>query len=242
MDIQNGKIVKGINFLDIREVGAPVVQGRYYAERGADELVYLDITATNEQRKVFHSLVREIAQAINIPFTVGGGISGIDDVSALLDAGADKISVNSAAVKNPKLVTDLAKRFGSQCIVVAIDTKNEEGDWYVYVHGGKTRTPLKALDWAKQVEDMGAGEILLTSMNSDGTKNGFALDITSTVSQTLNIPVIASGGAGTMQHFADVFNTGKADAALAASVFHYKEIEIPALKKFLSSQQISVRI
>jgi cyclase len=242
MDIQNGKIVKGINFLNIREVGDPVEQGRYYASHGADELVYLDITATDEKRKVFLTLVREIAQAINIPFTVGGGISTIDDVSALLDAGADKISINSAAVKNPKLITELATRFGSQCIVVAIDTKNEESDWYVYVHGGKTKTPLKTIDWAKQAEELGAGEILLTSMNNDGTKNGFANDITKRVSQSLNIPVIASGGAGTMEHFADVFTKGCADAALAASVFHYKEIEIPVLKKFLSEHNISVRI
>lgn len=242
MDIQNGKIVKGINFLNIREVGDPVVQGRYYAEHGADELVYLDITATNEQRKVFLSLVRKIAEAINIPFTVGGGISSIDDVSALLDAGADKISINSAAVKNPKLITELANKFGSQCIVVAIDTKNEEGDWFVYVHGGKTRTEHKTSDWAKKVEELGAGEILLTSMNNDGTKNGFALDITKTISQSLNIPVIASGGAGSMDHFADVFNKGMADAALAASVFHYKEIEIPVLKNFLTTHNVSVRI
>jgi imidazole glycerol-phosphate synthase subunit HisF len=242
MDIQNGKIVKGINFLNIREVGDPVVQGRYYAEQGADELVYLDITATNEERKVFVTLVREIAQAINIPFTVGGGISGIDDVSRLLDAGADKISINSAAVKNPKLITELANRFGSQCIVVAIDTKNEEGGWNVYVQGGKTRTPLKTTDWAKQAEELGAGEILLTSMNNDGTKNGFALDITKSISQSLNIPIIASGGAGTMRHFADVFTGGKADAALAASVFHYKEIEIPVLKQFLLTHNVPVRI
>jgi cyclase len=242
MDIQNGKIVKGINFLNIREVGDPVVQGRYYAEQGADELVYLDITATNEERKVFVSLVREIAQAINIPFTVGGGISGIDDVSRLLDAGADKISINSAAVKNPKLITELAHRFGSQCIVVAIDTKNEVGDWNVYISGGKTKTQHKTVDWAKQAEELGAGEILLTSMNNDGTKNGFALDITKTISQSLNIPVIASGGAGTMEHFADVFTKGKADAALAASVFHYKEIEIPILKQFLLTHNVPVRI
>jgi cyclase len=242
MDIQNGKIVKGINFLNIREVGDPVVQGRYYAEQGADELVYLDITATNEERKVFVTLVREIAQAINIPFTVGGGISGIDDVSRLLDAGADKISINSAAVKNPKLITELANRFGSQCIVVAIDTKNEEGGWNVYVHGGKSRTHLKTVDWAKQAEELGAGEILLTSMNNDGTKNGFAIDITKSISQSLNIPVIASGGAGTMEHFADVFTKGRADAALAASVFHYKEIEIPVLKQFLLTHNVPVRI
>ena len=242
MDIQNGKIVKGINFLNIKEVGDPVEMGRYYAEQGADELVYLDITATNEKRKVFLELVKKIAQTINIPFTVGGGISTVDDVSALLDAGADKISINSAAVKTPKLITDLANRFGSQCIVVAIDTKNEQGGWHVYLHGGRTKTEIITTDWAKQAEGLGAGEILLTSMNNDGTKNGFANDITKVVSQLLNIPVIASGGAGRMEHFKDVFMKGMADAALAASVFHYKEIEIPALKKFLSTNYIPVRI
>jgi imidazole glycerol-phosphate synthase subunit HisF len=242
MDIQNGKIVKGINFLNIKEVGDPVEMGKYYALQGADELVYLDITATNEKRKVFLELVREIAQTINIPFTVGGGISTIDDVSALLDAGADKISINSAAVKNPKLITDLANRFGSQCIVLAIDTKNEEGDWFVYLHGGRTKTDIKTTDWAKQAEESGAGEILLTSMNNDGTKNGFANGITKIISQSLKIPVIASGGAGIMRHFKDVFIEGAADAALAASVFHYKEIKMPALKKYLSNNNIPVRI
>lgn len=242
MDIQNGKIVKGINFLNIKEVGDPVEQGYYYARQGADELVYLDITATNEKRKVFLELVRKIAKTLNIPFTVGGGISTIDDVSALLDAGADKISINSAAVKEPKIITALAKRFGSQCIIVAIDTKHEKEDWFVYLHGGKTKTSLQTADWAKKAEELGAGEILLTSMNNDGTKNGFAIDITKTISQSLNIPVIASGGAGNMQHFADVFINGEADAALAASVFHYKEIEIPELKKFLLNQNIPVRI
>jgi len=242
MDIQNGKIVKGINFLNIREVGDPVEQGQYYAQQGADELVYLDITATGEKRKVFLSLVTDIAKTINIPFTVGGGISTLDDVSALLDAGADKISINSAAVKDPKLITSLANRFGSQCIVVAIDTKHEQEEWCVYVHGGKTKTPLKTTDWAKQAEELGAGEILLTSMNNDGVKGGFANDITKAISQALNIPVIASGGAGSMEHFADVFTNGSADAALAASVFHYKEIEIPALKKYLSTHNIPVRI
>jgi cyclase len=244
MDIRDGQIVKGINFEDIREIGDPVEMGKYYVEQGADELVYLDITATNEKRKVFLSLVREIAKVINIPFTVGGGISCIEDVSALLDAGADKISVNSAAVKNPELITELANRFGSQCIVVAIDVKriNENSDWYVYVHGGKTKTELKAIDWAKQAEELGAGEILLTSMNNDGTKDGFAIDITADVWNSIHIPLIASGGAGTVQHFADVFRKSNAEAALAASVFHYKEIEIPALKKFLLSNNIPVRI
>jgi imidazole glycerol-phosphate synthase subunit HisF len=242
MDIQNGKIVKGINFLNIKEVGDPVEQGYYYAQQGADELVYLDIMATDEKRKVFLSLVREIAKTINIPFTVGGGISNIGDVSALLDAGADKISINSAAVTNPNLISLLAKQFGSQCIVVAIDTKQEQTDWNVYISGGKTKTSLKTIDWAKQAEELGAGEILLTSMNNDGTKTGFANDITKTISQALNIPVIASGGAGTMEHFADAFTKGKADAALAASVFHYKEIEIPTLKKYLLTSNIPVRI
>lgn len=241
MDIRDGKIVKGINFEQIREVGNPVELGHYYAEQGADELVYLDITATNEKRKVFLSLVREIAETINIPFTVGGGVSSISDVSALLNAGADKVSINSAAVKNPNLISELAKEFGSQCIVVAMDVKLE-GEWYVHINGGKTRTELKALNRAKQAEAMGAGEILLTSMNSDGTKNGFSVDITKEVSQALHIPVIASGGAGTMEHFADVFKNGKADAALAASVFHYKEIEIPKLKAYLSTQNIPIRI
>jgi cyclase len=242
MDIRDGKIVKGINFLDLKEVGNPIEQGAYYAKQGADELVYLDITATNENRKVFLSLVREIARTINIPFTVGGGISTIDDVSALLDAGADKVSINSAAIKNPELITLLAKRFGSQCIIVAVDIKNEQDNWFVYLNGGKIKTSLEASIWARQAEELGAGEILLTSMNNDGTKNGFANEITKTISQKLHIPVIASGGAGTMQHFADAYTIGKPDATLAASVFHYKEIEIPILKKFLASNNIPVRI
>jgi cyclase len=243
MDIRDGKIVKGIHFEGIRVVGDPVDMGKYYVEQGADELVYLDITATNEKRKVFLSLVREIAKVINIPFTVGGGISSIDDVSALLDAGADKISINSAAVKNPKLITELANSFGSQCVVVAIDSKSEgtNNPGQVYVQGGKTRTELRTTEWAKQAQELGAGEILLTSMNQDGTEDGFAIDITASVWAELNIPLIASGGAGTMQHFADVFKKTGAEAALAASVFHYKQIEIPALKRFLSQQNINVR-
>jgi cyclase len=244
MDIRDGNIVKGINFENIREVGNPVELGKYYVEQGADELVYLDITATNEKRKVFLSLVREIAKVINIPFTVGGGISSINDVSDLLDAGADKISINSAAVKNPKLITELANKFGSQCIVVAIDTNrnNENSDWYVYVHGGKTKTDHRTIDWAKQAEESGAGEILLTSMNKDGTKNGFEIDLTAAVWNTVNVPLIASGGAGTMQHFYEVFKNSSVEAALAASVFHYKEIEIPALKKYLLEHNIPIRI
>lgn len=241
MDIRDGKIVKGIKFESIREVGNPVEIGQYYATQGADELVYLDITATTMGRKVFLSLVRQIASTINIPFTVGGGISRIDDVSALLDAGADKISINSAAINNPELVSELATKFGSQCIVVAMDIK-KESRWQVYINGGKVRTEMNALKWAKQLENMGAGEILLTSMNNDGTKNGFALDITREITESLQVPVIASGGAGNMHHFADVFQKGKADAALAASVFHYSEIEIPALKGFLANNNISVRI
>lgn len=241
MDIRDGKIVKGTKFEAIREAGDPVEMGEYYASQGADELVYLDITATHENRKVFLSLVREIAATVNIPFTVGGGISSIEDVSALLDAGADKISINSAAIKNPALISELAGKFGSQCIVVAMDIKQED-QWHVYMNGGKIQTKWEALAWAKEAENRGAGEILLTSISNDGAKNGFAIDITKQIAEALQIPVIASGGAGAMQHFADVFNFGKADAALAASVFHYKEIMIPELKNFLSTNNIRVRI
>lgn len=242
LDIKDGRTVKGINFENIRDAGDPVELAINYAQQGADELVFLDITATNEKRKTLSELVTRIAKHINIPFTVGGGISSVEDVSVLLKAGADKISVNTSAVKNPQLIKELADQFGSQCVVLAIDTKFEEGDWFVYLNGGRVKTEIKALDWAKQAVELGAGEILLTSMNNDGTKNGFALDITKTISEAVNVPVIASGGAGTMQHFTDVFNTGKADAALAASIFHYKEIAIPELKKFLRIQNIEVRI
>lgn len=242
LDIKNGRTVKGINFENIRDAGDPVELAGFYAEQGADELVFLDITATNEKRKTLSELVTRIAQNINIPFTVGGGISSTEDVSVLLQAGADKISVNTSAYKNPDLINELAKQFGSQCIVLAIDTKYEHGDWYVYLNGGKVKTETKALDWAKEGMNRGAGEILLTSMNNDGTKDGFALDITKTISEQLTIPVIASGGAGNMQHFADAFTKGSADAALAASVFHFKEIAIPGLKHFLKQQQIEIRI
>jgi cyclase len=242
LDIKDGRTVKGINFENIRDAGDPVELAIEYAKQGADELVFLDITATNEKRKTLSELVTRIAKHINIPFTVGGGISSIEDVSALLNAGADKISVNTSAVKNPQLIKDLASQFGSQCVVLAIDTKFEDNDWYVYLNGGRVKTELKTLDWAKQAVALGAGEILLTSMNNDGTKDGFAIDITKQISEAVNVPVIASGGAGTMQHFKEIFENGKADAALAASVFHYKEIAIPELKRFLKSNQIEIRL
>ena len=242
LDVKDGKTVKGVNFLDVRVVGDAVELAALYAEMGADELVFLDITATNEKRKTLSELVTRIAKRINIPFTVGGGIVCIDDVSLLLQSGADKISINTAAVQNPQLITALAKQFGSQCIVLAIDTNFEDGDWYVYLNGGRIKTDIKTMDWAKRGVEMGAGEILLTSMKHDGTKDGFAIDITRAVSETVNVPVIASGGAGTMQHFTEIFREGKADAALAASIFHYREINIPELKKFLKENGIEVRI
>ena len=242
LDIKDGRTVKGVNFENIRDAGDPVELAIRYAGEGADELVFLDITATNEKRKTLTELVTRIAKQINIPFTVGGGINSIDDVSALLNAGADKISVNSAAIKNPELIKDLADQFGSQCIVLAIDTKFENNDWWVYLNGGRVKTELLALNWAKQVVKLGAGEILLTSMNNDGTKSGFAIDITKQISEAVNVPVIASGGAGTLEHFKDVFNAGKADAALAASVFHFKEIELIELKKYLKTNAIEIRI
>lgn len=242
LDIRDGETVKGINFVNIRSAGDPVEMGRRYAEEGADELCFLDITATVENRSTFARLVSDIAATINIPFTVGGGIKGEDDVSRLLDAGADKITVNSAAVRNPELVDRLAGRFGSQCVVTAIDARFADGKWTVYLDGGRTPTGIDAITWAREVCDRGSGEILLTSMNHDGTKNGFALDITRTLSDLLPIPIIASGGAGKMDHFREVFCEGKADAALAASVFHFGEIPIPQLKKYLNEQNITVRI
>lgn len=243
LDIRDGRTVKGINFEQIRDAGDPVELGRLYAQKGADELVFLDITATIEKRKTFRELVNRIAHQINIPFTVGGGISTVDDVSLLLQNGADKISVNTAAFKNPSLVDALAREFGSQCVVLAIDTKKEEdGEWYVYLNGGRTKTDALCFDWAMQAVDRGAGEILLTSMNNDGTRQGFALDITRQLADGLPVPVIASGGGGTMEHFTDVFQTGHADAALAASIFHFREIEIPDLKQYLRENEIEVRI
>jgi imidazole glycerol-phosphate synthase subunit HisF len=242
LDIKNGQTVKGINFENITDVGDPVELGALYAQMGADELVFLDITATNEKRKTLSELVTRIAKHINIPFTVGGGISSVEDVSVLLACGADKISVNTSAVRNPQLISDLASQFGSQCVVLAIDTKFIDGEWYVFLNGGRIPTDIKTVEWAKQAVALGAGEILLTSMNNDGTKDGFALDITRAVSEAVNVPVIASGGAGTMEHFVTVFDEGKADAALAASIFHYKEIGIPELKSYLKEQGVEVRI
>lgn len=242
LDIKDGRTVKGVNFENIRDAGDPVELAINYAKQGADELVFLDITATNEKRKTLAELVTRIAKHINIPFTVGGGISSVEDVSVLLNSGADKISVNTSAYKNPQLINDLANQFGSQCVVLAIDTKFEEGDWFVYLNGGRVKTETKTIDWAKQGVALGAGEILLTSMNNDGTKDGFAIDITKAISEAVNVPVIASGGAGTMEHFSDIFINGKADAALAASVFHYKEIGIPELKEYLKTKNIEIRI
>jgi imidazole glycerol-phosphate synthase subunit HisF len=243
LDIKDGRTVKGINFEQIRDAGNPVELAALYSEQGADELVFLDITATIEKRKTLAILVNEVASAINIPFTVGGGISSMQDAGILLQNGADKISVNTAAFKNPQLVADLANGFGSQFVVLAIDTKKEaDGEWYVYLNGGRTKTTVKTIDWARQAVDAGAGEILLTSMNNDGTKNGFAIDITKQLSQTLPVPVIASGGAGNARHFKEVFEQAGADAALAASIFHYKEVEIAALKQYLHQQNITVRL
>lgn len=242
LDVKDGKTVKGVNFENIQDVGDPVELGAYYASQGADELVFLDITATNERRKTFAEVVTRVAREINIPFTVGGGISSVEDVYLLLNAGADKISVNTSAFKNPQLISELAREFGTQCVVVAIDTKFVRGEWCVYLNGGRVQTELKAVDWAQECCNRGAGELLLTSMNHDGMKDGFATDITRRISESVSIPVIASGGAGTMQHFVEVFAEGQADAALAASIFHYKEIEIKKLKEYLSSMGIEIRI
>ena len=242
LDIKDGRTVKGVNFLDIRDAGDPIELAKEYVKQGADELVFLDITATIENRSTLINLVNHIAQEINIPFTVGGGIGSIQDVSNLIKAGADKVSINSSAVKRPSLIKELANEFGSQCIVVAVDTKCASDIWEVYVHGGRTRANMTTMDWVRQVEDLGAGEILLTSMNNDGTKNGFAIDITNQVSQAVNIPVIASGGAGSKADFAGVFRQTEATGALAASVFHFGEILIPDLKEYLHNNQIQIRL
>ncbi|MFT5714982.1 MAG: cyclase [Flavobacterium sp.] len=242
LDIKNGRTVKGVNFVDLRDAGDPVELAKIYSDEGADELVFLDISATEERRKTLVDLVRKVASTINIPFTVGGGISSVEDVAILLQNGADKVSINSSAVKNPQLINDLAKKFGSQCVVVAIDAKQIGDEWIVHLVGGKIPTSLNLFNWAKEVEERGAGEILFTSMDNDGTKNGFANAALAKLSTLVNIPIIASGGAGSMQHFADSFTKGKADAALAASVFHFKEIEIKTLKQELKNNNIEVRI
>jgi imidazole glycerol-phosphate synthase subunit HisF len=241
LDIQDGRTVKGINFLNIRDAGDPIELAQRYVQDGADELVFLDITATLEKRRTLAELVRRIAKEINIPFTVGGGINTLEDAKAVIDAGADKVSINSSAVKKPELISQIAQEYGNQCVVVAVDTKMENQLWSVFVHGGKTPTGIKTLEWVKQAEELGAGEILITSMNNDGTKNGFALDITNAVSEAVNIPVIASGGAGSRKHFKDVFEQTKVSAALAASIFHFGEIPIPELKAYLKTKNIAVR-
>ena len=242
LDIKNGRTVKGVNFVNLIDAGDPVVLAKQYAELGADELVFLDISATLEGRKTMLEMVLKVAEQVNIPFTVGGGISSIEDVDALLKCGADKISINSSAVKRPELVNELSNKFGSQCVVVAIDAKQIDGEWVVHLAGGTIPTELNLFDWAKEVESRGAGEILFTSMNNDGTKAGFANDALAKLSEELNIPIIASGGAGTVQHFTDTFTIGKADAALAASVFHFGEIEILDLKNELKDNNIPVRL
>ncbi|MNK25725.1 Imidazole glycerol phosphate synthase subunit HisF [compost metagenome] len=242
LDIKNGRTVKGVSFVDLKDAGNPVDLAIKYAETGADELVFLDISATDERRQTLTSLVREVAAAINIPFTVGGGITSVEDVSVLLKNGADKISINTAAVKNPQLINELAANFGSQCVVVAIDAKCIDGKWLVYLNGGRIATTIDLFDWAIEAEQRGAGEILFTSINHDGTKNGFANEALAQLSGCVNIPIIASGGAGNIQHFVDVFQKGKVDAALAASIFHFQEVEIPQLKQQLRDNNISIRL
>ncbi len=241
LDIKDGRTVKGVNFVNIRDVGDPVELAKQYSRDGADELVFLDISATVEKRKAMVPLVEKVALHIDIPFTVGGGISSLKNVSALIKAGADKVSINSAAITSPKLISEIANEFGSQCLIVAIDTKLINDTWKVFIRGGRTETEHKTLSWAKHVEELGAGEILLTSMNNDGTENGFALDLTNQVAQKLSIPVIASGGAGTKEDFKNLFTKTQATGGLAASIFHYNKIPIPQLKTYLKNQQIPIR-
>ncbi|TXE05634.1 imidazole glycerol phosphate synthase subunit HisF [Gelidibacter salicanalis] len=242
LDIKNGRTVKGVNFINLIDAGDPVVLAKQYAEKGADELVFLDISATLEGRKTTLDMVLKVAEQVNIPFTVGGGIASVEDVDVLLRSGADKVSINSSAIKRPALINELSSKFGSQCVVVAIDAKQIDGQWIVHLAGGSVPAQLNLFDWAKEVEARGAGELLFTSMDHDGTKDGFANTALSRLSSELNIPIIASGGAGTIQHFVDTFLIGKADAALAASVFHFGEIEIKDLKENLKRNQIEVRL
>jgi len=242
LDVDRGRVVKGVRFLNLVDAGDPVEVAKVYEEQGADELVFLDITASAEGRKITLEVVRRVAEEVFMPFTVGGGISSLEDMRKLLEAGADKISINTSAVKNPELIYEGAKRFGSQCIVVAIDAKRKGNSWELYIHGGRTPTGLDAIEWAKKAESLGAGEILLTSMDKDGTKSGYDLELTRAIAEAVRIPVIASGGAGNMEHFYEAFTFGKADACLAASLFHFREIEIPALKAYLYSRGITVRM
>lgn len=241
LDIKDGRTVKGVNFVNLRDAGDPVELGAAYSEKGADELVFLDITATHEKRKTMSELARSIARHLNIPFTIGGGITSIDDADAMLAAGADKVSINSAAVRRPELIDELALNFGNQFVVLAVDARQIDGEWIVHLNGGRIPTEIRLFDWVKEAESRGAGEILFTSMDHDGTKAGFALEATARISEMLSIPVIASGGAGNMEHFYDVFTTGKADAGLAASIFHFNEIVIPDLKGYLKEKNVVVR-
>lgn len=242
LDVKNGETVKGTNFVNLRSAGDPVMLGKAYSDAGADELVYLDITASHEGRKTFTDMVTKVALEINIPFTVGGGINAIEDVDRMLSAGADKVSINSAALRRPEFIDEIAAKFGSQVCVCAIDARNDEDGWHCYLNGGRVRVERTLLDWAKEVADRGAGEILFTSMDHDGVKQGFANEALAQLADLLPIPVIASGGAGKKEHFRDAFLKGKADAALAASVFHFGEIPIPELKKYLRKEGINVRI
>lgn len=243
LDVKNGTTVKGVNFVNLRDVGSPVALAQQYSEEGADELVFLDITASTDGRKTFTDMISRVSEVINIPFTVGGGINAFEDVSRLLDAGADKVSINSAAIKNPRLIDQITSTFGSQVCVCAIDARQEsDGEWYCYIKGGRERTSRRLTEWAKEAADRGAGEILFTSMNHDGVKSGFANEALAMLSDMLPVPIIASGGAGEMIHFKEAFSIGKADAALAASVFHFGEIKIPTLKHYLADNGIKVRV
>ncbi|MEJ5360487.1 MAG: imidazole glycerol phosphate synthase subunit HisF [Spirochaetota bacterium] len=241
LDVKDGRVVKGVNFVNLQDAGDPVHNGMFYDKEGADELVFLDITASSDRRAIILKMVKDVAETVNIPFTVGGGIRTVDDVRLILENGADKVSINTQAVQQPELITECARRFGSQCIVVAIDAKRNNGGWNVYLHGGRTRTDVDAIQWAKHVEELGAGEILLTSMDRDGTKLGYDLELTQKVAETVSIPVIASGGVGTLEHLYEGFAIGKADAVLAASIFHYREYSIKQAKEYLAERGIHIR-
>jgi cyclase len=242
LDVKEGRVVKGINFVNLIDAGDPVENAKVYDEQGADELVFLDITASYEKRNIMIDVVKKTAEQVFMPLTVGGGVKSVEDIRNLLNAGADKVSINTAAVKNPNLIYEAAKLFGSQCIVVAIDAKRKGDSWEVYIHGGRTPTGIDAIEWAKRVVDLGAGEILLTSMDKDGTKSGYDIELTKAIAEAVSVPVIASGGAGTKEHFYEGLTEGRADAVLAASVFHFKEISIPKLKKYLKEKSVCVRI